>query len=149
VALDSVVCRMIDLDPTLVEPLVVGEEHGLGTMSNIEIIGDPISNFINSGFDANRSPVPTTTGTSFLASNFMRRYSAPRPTINAEACILCGTCVNVCPVDPKALSWKNESHSSPPEYDYSKCIRCYCCQEMCPENAIYVKVPLLGKIIHR
>jgi len=32
VALDSVVCKMIDLDPILVEPLVIGEEFGLGPL---------------------------------------------------------------------------------------------------------------------
>ncbi len=149
VALDSVVCKMIDLDPNLVAPLVVGEEFGLGTMQNITIVGDPVEDFINSDFDVNRSAVSTTEGTSFLASGFMRRYSAPQPTINPEACTLCGMCVKVCPAEPKALSWTNESHSEPPVYDYAKCIRCYCCQEMCPENAIYVRLPLLGKLIHR
>jgi len=149
VALDSVVCKMIDLDPNLVEPLVIGEEFGLGTMQNISIVGDPVEDFINPNFDVNRSSVPTTVGTSYLASNFMRKYFAPRPTINQEACTRCGTCVKVCPVEPKALSWTNESHTEPPVYDYAKCIRCYCCQEMCPENAIFVKVPLLGKLIHR
>ncbi len=149
VALDSVVCKMIDLNPEMVEPLVVGEEFGLGTTRNITIVGDPVEDFINSDFDVNRSPVPTTEGTSFLSSSFMRRYSAPRPTINPNACTRCGTCVKVCPAEPKALSWTNESHTEPPVYDYAKCIRCYCCQEMCPENAIYVRVPLLGKIIHR
>ena len=149
VALDSAACKMIDLDPNLVEPLVVGEEFGLGSLQNITFVGDPVEDFINPDFDVNRSTVPTASGNSFIASDFMRRYSAPRPTINPEACTRCGTCVKVCPVEPKALSWTNESHTEPPVYDYAKCIRCYCCQEMCPENAIYVKVPLLGKIIHR
>ncbi|MEI3518879.1 MAG: 4Fe-4S binding protein [Clostridia bacterium] len=31
-------------------------------------------------------------------------------------------------------------------YDYSKCIKCYCCQEMCPEQAITVKKSLLARI---
>jgi formate hydrogenlyase subunit 6/NADH:ubiquinone oxidoreductase subunit I len=25
------------------------------------------------------------------------------------------------------------------EVDYDKCIRCYCCHEVCPENAIVVR----------
>ena len=28
---------------------------------------------------------------------------------------------------------------NPPVYDYKKCIRCFCCQEMCPHQAIQVK----------
>jgi len=149
VALDSVVCRLIDLDINLVEPLVAGEEFGLGTMSNLEVVGEQIDKFINRDFNVNRSTAPTTEGTSFLSSDFMRKYSAPRPTINPDMCTRCGTCVSVCPVEPKALDWKDGNRKDPPVYDYSKCIRCYCCQELCPENAIFVKIPLLGKLIHR
>ena len=34
-------------------------------------------------------------------------------------------------------------------YDYSKCIKCYCCQEMCPQEAITVKKSLLARIADR
>jgi uncharacterized protein (DUF362 family)/NAD-dependent dihydropyrimidine dehydrogenase PreA subunit len=149
VALDSVACKMVDLDPKLVETLVFGEEFGLGRMWDVEIVGDPLEEFIQPSFVVNRSHAPTAAGTSFLSSNFMRNYFAPRPTIVPEACTRCGTCVSVCPAEPKALSWVDEQHANPPEYDYSKCIRCYCCQELCPENAIFVKIPLLGRLIHR
>lgn len=149
VALDSVVCRMINLDTALVETLVVGEDFGLGTTENIELVGDDIDSFNKPDFVVNRSPASTTTGTSFLAKTFMRRLTAPRPTIEANLCTRCGTCVTVCPAEPKALSWVDDEHAEPPMYDYSKCIRCYCCQELCPESAIYIKTPLLGKIIRR
>ena len=118
-------------------------------MSILNIVGKPVSELITRDFDVNRRTTLTTENSSILGLNFMRRYTAPRPTIDQEACTSCGTCVKVCPAEPKALSWTNESQTEPPVYDYAKCIRCYCCQEMCPENAIYVRVPLLGKIIHR
>lgn len=147
VALDAAVCRLVNLDPLLVEPVVYGEEFGLGTMTDIDYVGDPIQEFIASDFVVNRSPKKTMTNTSFLSTSFLRRYSAPRPTIKPDICTKCGRCVEVCPAQPKALSWSKEGKASPPVYDYSKCIRCYCCQELCPFNAIYVKVPPLGKII--
>ena len=31
------------------------------------------------------------------------------------------------------------------KYDYRKCIRCYCCQEMCPAKAITVKRGMFSK----
>ena len=34
-------------------------------------------------------------------------------------------------------------------YNYDRCIRCYCCQEMCPEKAIGIKKSLMAKIIDR
>jgi formate hydrogenlyase subunit 6/NADH:ubiquinone oxidoreductase subunit I len=36
-----------------------------------------------------------------------------------------------------------------PDIDYSTCIRCYCCQELCPEGAITVSVPLLRRLLKR
>lgn len=148
VALDATVCNLIDLDINLVEPIKLGGEMGLGSYSNIEYLGDAVEQFNNPVFKANRSPVPTTEDTSFLSSTFMRKYTAPQPTINSDNCTRCGTCVSVCPAEPKALSWVDEERKKAPQYDYAKCIRCYCCQELCPEDAIYVKIPLLGKIIH-
>lgn len=35
------------------------------------------------------------------------------------------------------------------QYDYSKCIKCYCCQEMCPQDAITVKKSLLARLADR
>jgi uncharacterized protein (DUF362 family)/NAD-dependent dihydropyrimidine dehydrogenase PreA subunit len=147
IALDSTVCRLVNLDPKLVESLVFGEQFGLGTYSEIDYIGDPIDEFIQPDFAVNRSPQRTAPGSSYLATSFLKRYSAPRPTIKPEICTKCGRCVEVCPAIPKALSWSGGKKTKPPVYDYSKCIRCYCCQEMCPFNAIYVKVPPLGRLI--
>ena len=43
-----------------------------------------------------------------------------------------------CPVEGKALRFQ-DGKEHPPVYDYRKCIRCFCCQEMCPYGAIRVK----------
>ena len=32
-------------------------------------------------------------------------------------------------------------------YDYHKCIRCYCCQEMCPAKAISVHRGLVNRLL--
>jgi len=38
--------------------------------------------------------------------------------------------VEVCPAHALRLV------DDKPSFDYKECIRCYCCQEMCPEGAI-------------
>ena len=43
-----------------------------------------------------------------------------------------------CPVEGKALSFE-KGRNNPPVYHYRKCIRCFCCQEMCPFQAIGVR----------
>ena len=34
-----------------------------------------------------------------------------------------------------------------PTFDYGKCIRCYCCQELCPNDAIKLQQPLLARML--
>jgi formate hydrogenlyase subunit 6/NADH:ubiquinone oxidoreductase subunit I len=48
--------------------------------------------------------------------------------------------VNICP--PKALSFVPDSRAKSGKrvaIDYEKCIRCYCCHEACPADAISLK----------
>jgi len=148
IALDATICRMIDLKPEYVPTMKPGMEWGLGTYRSeeIQIVGDQLENFINTGFKATRRPparIQRIGSMSFLFNLF-----GSRPAIREEKCVCCGVCIEVCPVKPKALIRRavDKQELQPPVFDYSKCIYCYCCQELCPEKAIWVKTPLLGRI---
>lgn len=147
VALDATVCRMVNLEPELVPTNVWGEKWGLGTARDLELLGDPLESFVASDFAVNRRPGSTTNWPGWLG-DLLTNLLVPRPVVIPENCTSCGTCVKVCPVDPKAIEF-HAGHEQPPRHDYSLCIRCYCCQEMCPEHAITVKTPLLGKLLVR
>lgn len=155
VALDTVFCHLVHLDPSLVPTNTQGEAMGIGTYQteNIELsladmddtaqtkemasvsMEELVKRYGNPNFDVDRNGTKKT---------FLNRYSgimtalAKRPAIKKERCIKCGICVSHCPVPGKAVDFKN-GRSKPPVYDYSKCIRCYCCQEMCPQHAIVVR----------
>lgn len=151
VALDATLARIAGLDPALVGTIVYGEEFGLGAASDVELVGDPLEEFVVPDFDVNRNPA-STTGGSKGPVGLLRRFVVPKPVIRPERCTACGTCVSVCPVTPKAVDWATPGGASdkrPPRHDYRRCIRCYCCQEMCPEGAIEIEVPPLGRVIHR
>jgi len=61
---------------------------------------------------------------------------APRPEINHGPCILCGDCVRIC----ASLAMKiGEGEERRVIIDYRRCIRCFCCHEVCPAKAILVK----------
>lgn len=152
VALDTVFCYMVDLNPDLVPTCSQGTNIGIGTdrEEDIEIVLVEGSNcesltksqlfyrFGNPSFDvAREKPRGSMLG---RFSTVMTKF-ARRPYIDKEKCVKCGICVEHCPVVDKAVNFRN-GKDNPPEYDYSKCIRCYCCQEMCPQHAIKVK----GKI---
>ncbi len=149
VALDAVMCRIIDLDPELVPTITAGKEYGLGTYykSEIEILGDPLKDFTNKDFDVVRKPIEVVTRKGTVP--FVKNLISPRPVISSRQCVKCGTCVDICPVKPKALNWRDENREESPLYRYKRCIRCFCCQELCPENAISIKDPLLRRLVFR
>lgn len=149
VALDATVCRMIKLNPKFVPTIVIGEEAGLGTFyeNDIEILGDDLESFIDTSFVVRREPVKPFKYESSI--RLLRNPLVPKPYIDASKCIKCGLCLDMCPVEPKALFWHKGDKSTPPSYAYKRCIRCYCCQEICPESAIYLKTPLLRKLFYR
>lgn len=146
VALDATACRLINLNPLFVPTTLIGSETGAGTFKEdeIEIVGDKLKDHICMDFNVVRAPVKKIKRSKVIS--FMNDRLVSKPFIIAEKCTQCGTCVQSCPVEGKAVNWLNGDHTIPPVYNYKKCIRCYCCQEMCPESAIILKDPILIKV---
>ncbi|GAB1484039.1 DUF362 domain-containing protein [Treponema sp.] len=81
--------------------------------------------------------------------NIGRNLLTSRPFFNDAKCIRCGECVAICPA--KALSFVQKVGLRSPEklssavaskhiaIDYDKCLRCYCCHEVCGVDAIDLK----------
>lgn len=110
---------------------------------------------------------------SFRIVNLLGGLIEKKPVVVEDKCVGCGICVETCPVEGKAISLVPRIRATMSEtlsnsqagralhdmidssgkkvamYNYDKCIKCYCCQEMCPEKAISVKKSLLAKIIDR
>mgnify|MGYP002068440780 CR=1 FL=1 len=70
---------------------------------------------------------------------FVRGRLLRQPICDLKLCRDCGECRKICL--SKAIVGK-EVH-----FNYSKCIRCYCCLEVCPWGAITTAQPLLGKVV--
>jgi len=81
-----------------------------------------------------------TEGLPYFIGSRLRKSLTVRPHIVKSKCTLCDLCVGVCPARIMESSRKIT-------IDYDKCIRCFCCQEMCPNEAITSKAGWLKKII--
>ena len=149
IALDATACRIAYIDPEIVPTSKLGEKAGLGTYhsENIELMGEALESFIDTSFEINRTPPMPSSGGRFRV--FLKNRITQRSVIDKAKCTCCGTCITMCSVEPKAVDWYKGDRFRPPRHNYGRCIRCYCCQETCPEGAIYLSTPLLGRIYSR
>ena len=134
-AADAVVCRMVGLDPARLPTHTVSKE--------LDVLTDDIK---TDGVVPNVShfklPVmaPLTFGPGFL-QGFMRKHLVQRPTVDPKLCKQCGECRQYCPAN--AIS----DEGNPLHFDYGKCIRCYCCIEVCPHGALQSRETRTGRLI--
>ena len=59
--------------------------------------------------------------------------ASAQPAMEPSLCRSCGECVRNCPA--KAI----DLVKGVARIDESKCIACYCCDEVCPHGAVYTK----------
>lgn len=145
VAIDSIFCSLINLPPENAPTNLFGMQMSLGTYleDEIEIITEegvkPLAEIVSKYGKPDFNVIRTRHTSSGLMSLLTKLNAFKRrPKINKDVCRKCGVCVEACPVEGKAITFKN-GRNNPPVYDYKKCIKCFCCQEMCPHKAIYVK----------
>ena len=81
----------------------------------------------------------------FMGGRFAKLFE-PRPKILRKSCVGCGKCVRSCPRHTIRLIVGKKGKKA--DIDPEKCIRCYCCQELCPIGAVGVKQNFLIKLIH-
>lgn len=143
VALDAAAFGITGLSADKIPVLKHGQLLGLGTWENYITVGDDISSLVVHDF---RHPSTHYRRHNDLAVKMFRKWILPYMRIDSERCSRCGQCVAICPMNPKAVFFKQKS--LPPSYKGNRCIRCFCCQEVCPEHAIDFMTPLLGKILH-
>ncbi|MBT9133412.1 MAG: Electron transport complex subunit RsxB [Firmicutes bacterium] len=74
----------------------------------------------------------------------LARNLRPRLRFVKAKCTSCGICVRSCP--PKALTARK---NDVPALNSALCIRCFCCQELCPEHAVEIKRTLLARVLTR
>jgi uncharacterized protein (DUF362 family) len=136
-ALDRAICQMIDLEPDKLPTNKAARQLGLA-FDDVQVEGDfeiiqkfKLPNMVKVSF----GPKPV--------QRIIRKHMLQRPVADNKLCELCSECWRYCPA--KAISPKKKRIV----FDYDKCIRCYCCLEVCPQGALLAKETVPGKIIRR
>lgn len=137
VALDRTVCKLLGIPPLELFTNRAAVEVGLSN-GPAEIQGDLPS---ISGFE-----LPATGALVFgppWTHSLSRRFILRRPAPLDALCKGCGDCVRYCPAQAITQGGKDL------RFDYDRCIRCYCCIEVCPHGALRAEEPLLGKAFRK
>jgi uncharacterized protein (DUF362 family)/Pyruvate/2-oxoacid:ferredoxin oxidoreductase delta subunit len=137
VALDVMVCRLLRLREDQLLTNKMARTFGL-LDGPVDLVGDRIA------IREFRLPVmaPVVFGPKFSHA-FLRKHLIQRPCVEEPLCKSCGDCERYCPAEAISSCRKQIS------FDYEKCIRCYCCLEVCPHGALKTHQPILGKIVAR
>ena len=139
--LDQIVCDLLEIPRESLLTNQVAFEQGLG-MDGIIVVGERLEDVKIRQFK-----LPGLWRIDWNLPGFIKKALknalSSKPVIEKEVCKLCNQCVEFCP--PKVLK-ENEKGL---EIDYGKCIRCFCCQEICPEGAIRIEAGWGLKILSR
>ncbi|MFO7710059.1 MAG: DUF362 domain-containing protein [Desulfobacterales bacterium] len=136
-AVDEAICRFLGLPPEQLPTHRAAAELGLAP-KGLKVVGDfaPVSGM--------RLPVlaPLTFGPRRM-HRLMRKHLAQRPEADPRSCRMCGECWRVCPaqaITPDTMRIV---------FDYDRCIRCYCCVEMCPHGALRAIETMPGRLVRK
>lgn len=135
-SLDYAVCTMMRMEPS--ELLTNRAALNMGLDKSFTLSGalPELDDFV----------IPDTGGLLFgprFAHGFLRRHISSRPENVPDMCKYCNECLNICP----ALAITNTGRRL--NFDYERCIRCYCCIEVCPHGAMRKRDTVLKKIIKK
>ena len=127
VALDAVMCRIMDFPPEEVHHLRVAARKGWGPLAPeaIELIGELPQ--------TPRFKLPVTFHRlsclgRFVNEKFYTWLTNSKLTLDTKRCQKCKICVTACPSGAMKMD-------DFPRIEEDKCIRCLCCHELCPESA--------------
>lgn len=149
VALDTVATAMVNLSEQRVWTQLVARKTGRQGVSldELDLHGVPLATLQTSRFrPAKNSDINF--GLPIPVKNILKNTITAQPTIT-QACQQCGHCVTHCPpeamtIDPSETTTLDTQRV---KIDYNRCIRCFCCQELCPHNAIITQQGMILRLL--
>lgn len=141
VAVDTVACSVVGIDPLSVPTIRAARSRGIGfsNIEEIEVIGAKISDVQVLDFRTIHGSDNTLKNMPPFLKSLLRQQLTAHPFVSPGSCINCGVCLEACPAD--AVTLKDFA-----VIDDQQCIRCYCCQELCPEGAVSLRRRGLGRL---
>lgn len=144
ISLDVVASTLVGMAPLSVPPIAAAVRRGLssGRVEDVRILGTPLDGVQVADFERPRTGVEHVRMIPRPVPRFLtdRLLASPQARVN---CTACGVCAENCPVAAIAIP------NGRALMDLGRCIRCYCCHELCPEDAVELHQPVLARMLNR
>lgn len=140
-AVDAAAISLLGLRPESVwtQRIAQTTARPYARLEEVAMLGDDSKHLRPPSFRAAKSTEIHFGLPSFLRDPLKQSLTA-RPVVDMNRCELCGLCVEHCPPRVMAVEGKNLS------IDYTHCIGCFCCQELCPRGALVTRQGLLLRL---
>ena len=150
-AVDVVGAKLMNYDPSTLPNIMTGVNRGyLDSNLNVTVLGEKIEDLKVCDYQTvvpnNYRPFAHTMPQ--WMQPIVHRLTTQRPHVNRRKCRGCKKCFEHCPVKAISMVPTKKGKLSKAKFDYNKCIRCYCCQELCPFGLVKVKSGIVYKIMH-
>lgn len=140
-AVDAAAIELVGLNPHQVwtQQVALESNRSYAGIGELELVGDPLADLRIADFRPAKM-----TDVNFGLKGGLKRYLknalTARPQVNPKACRLCHECTTHCP--PQAMAITDRKLL----IDHDRCIRCFCCQELCPHGALATRQGSLLKL---
>jgi uncharacterized protein (DUF362 family)/Pyruvate/2-oxoacid:ferredoxin oxidoreductase delta subunit len=136
-ALDTVATAMVNLQEQHIWTQRVARQTGRQGVSlhELELHGVPLATLKTTRFRP-ATNADVNFGLPTPVKNLLKNAITAQPEITRD-CQRCGHCITHCP--PQAMTQDARGI----KIDYGRCIRCFCCQELCPYGAIITQQGVL------
>ena len=143
-AVDVAANIIMTIKPFTMPMLKRASDRGIieGNVDCVQILGEDLNKSVVKGFRTVKPNFKKPLAKiipKFLQKPFFKMLTS-RPKIKKK-CKGCQKCFEHCP--PRAIIMVKDKAV----IDYDKCIRCFCCQELCPYLMVKVKKPLLYRVL--
>ena len=142
--MDLTASRIAGYEPMLIPTSRTAFFRKTWLISEDDIIydGPELSTIIKNGF----KKIPVSTTNNIALKFVMKRVKflkklERRPVFIHENCTGCQKCVNICPVQAILPLPSKKTHIVLTD---NKCIRCFCCSEVCTDNAVVIRRKVFG-----
>jgi len=140
-ALETLMMDIIGFDPRDNKALRAAVLRGLtsGNPGDLNVLGDDPRALTVKGFQLPTKKATASRVPAFIMDRVAASFSL-RPRPDPAVCTGCLKCADICPEGAIAVV------DGSARVDLTKCIKCYCCHELCEHDAIELERPLLMRL---